>query len=110
MMGAEVAAGGRHAFLMELDELYCDVIVRRWQQFTGRQATLEGGGSYDQVAAERATPQCQKGLLDPAATAGAEPSPTAGTASATSASTDPQPGARPRRRRTPAATAPGGGS
>ena len=29
---------GHHAFLMELDALYCDVIVRRWEQFTGRQA------------------------------------------------------------------------
>jgi DNA modification methylase len=29
---------GRHAFLMELDLLYCDVIVQRWQNFTGRQA------------------------------------------------------------------------
>jgi len=29
---------GRRAFLMELDGLYCDVIVRRWQEFTGRQA------------------------------------------------------------------------
>jgi len=29
---------GRRAFLMELDALYCDVIVRRWEQFTGRQA------------------------------------------------------------------------
>jgi DNA modification methylase len=30
----------RHAFLMELDPLYCDVIVQRWQTFTGRKATL----------------------------------------------------------------------
>jgi DNA modification methylase len=30
---------GRNAFLMELDPLYCDVIVTRWEQFTGRQAT-----------------------------------------------------------------------
>jgi len=30
---------GRKAFLMELDELYCDVIVRRWEEFTGRKAT-----------------------------------------------------------------------
>jgi DNA modification methylase len=30
---------GRRAFLMELDPLYCDVIVQRWQQFTGQQAT-----------------------------------------------------------------------
>jgi DNA modification methylase len=29
---------GRHAFLMELDRLYCDVIVQRWQNFTGQQA------------------------------------------------------------------------
>jgi len=28
----------RHAFLMELDELYCDVIVKRWETFTGRKA------------------------------------------------------------------------
>jgi DNA modification methylase len=29
---------GRKAFLMELDELYCDVIVRRYEQFTGKKA------------------------------------------------------------------------
>jgi DNA modification methylase len=29
---------GRKAFLMEIDPLYCDVIVRRWEQFTGRTA------------------------------------------------------------------------
>ena len=29
---------GRQAFLMELDALYCDVIVRRWEKFTGRKA------------------------------------------------------------------------
>jgi len=28
----------RHAFLMELDALYCDVIVERWEKFTGRKA------------------------------------------------------------------------
>ncbi|MCC6228463.1 MAG: ParB N-terminal domain-containing protein [Phycisphaerales bacterium] len=30
---------GRRAFLMELDPLYCDVIVSRWESFTGRKAT-----------------------------------------------------------------------
>jgi DNA modification methylase len=29
---------GRHAFLMELDTLYCDVIVQRWEKFTGKKA------------------------------------------------------------------------
>jgi DNA modification methylase len=33
---------GRRAYLMELDPLYCDVIVERWQQFTGRQAERQG--------------------------------------------------------------------
>jgi len=35
---------GRAARLMELDPKYCDVIVTRWQEFTGRDAVLEGGG------------------------------------------------------------------
>lgn len=35
---------GREARLMGLDPKYCDVIVRRWQEFTGKQATLEATG------------------------------------------------------------------
>ncbi len=31
---------GRHAYLMELDPKYCDVIVKRWEDFTGKQAIL----------------------------------------------------------------------
>jgi len=34
----------RSSVLVELDPIYCDVIVRRWQQFTGRKATLESTG------------------------------------------------------------------
>jgi DNA modification methylase len=39
---------GRRAFVMELDALYCDVIVRRWERFTGQPAhrdnTADGSG------------------------------------------------------------------
>ncbi len=35
---------GRTARLLELDPKYCDVIVRRWQDYTGKKATLENGG------------------------------------------------------------------
>ncbi len=30
---------GRRALLMEIDPLYCDVIIKRWEQFTGKKAT-----------------------------------------------------------------------
>ena len=36
LIGAEQT--GRNAFLMELDPLYCDVIVQRWEKFTGKKA------------------------------------------------------------------------
>jgi DNA modification methylase len=36
---------GRLARLMELDPRYVDVIVKRWQAFTGKQALLESEGS-----------------------------------------------------------------
>jgi DNA modification methylase len=41
---------GRQARLMELDPRYCDVTVRRWQQFTGKTATLESTGEPFPVA------------------------------------------------------------
>lgn len=40
MIAAE--KNGRVARLMELDPKYCDVIVRRWEEFTGKKAVLEG--------------------------------------------------------------------
>jgi DNA modification methylase len=45
---------GRRAFLMELDELYADVIVDRWQKLTGKDAMLHGDGRiFAAVRAER---------------------------------------------------------
>jgi len=45
---------GRQARLIELDPRYVDVIVKRWQEFTGKEATLEGDGrTFDQIAHER---------------------------------------------------------
>jgi DNA modification methylase len=38
MLAAE--KNGRHAYVMELDPKYCDVIVKRWEDFTGKQAIL----------------------------------------------------------------------
>jgi DNA modification methylase len=42
LMGAEKTA--RACYAMELNPVYVDVIVRRWQQFTGKTATLESTG------------------------------------------------------------------
>jgi len=45
---------GRSCFAIELDPLYVDVAIRRWQAFTGDSATLlEDGRTFDSVAAER---------------------------------------------------------
>ena len=42
LIGAEKA--GRVCYTMELTPAYVDVIVKRWQQFTGKKATLEATG------------------------------------------------------------------
>jgi len=47
---------GRQARLIELEPKYCDVIVRRWEEFTGQEAKLEADGrTYKAVAAARST-------------------------------------------------------
>ena len=42
LLGAEQT--GRNCFIMELDPKYCDVIINRWQDFTGQEAILESTG------------------------------------------------------------------
>lgn len=45
---------GRVCFGVELDPKYVDVICRRWQMYTGKQAVLDGDGrTFDEVAEER---------------------------------------------------------
>jgi DNA modification methylase len=45
LMAAEQT--GRRAFLMEIDPLYCDVIVERWSKFTGKKADRPQRGLAD---------------------------------------------------------------
>ena len=40
----------RKCFGMELDEHYCDVIVKRWQEYTGKEAVLESSNkTYNEI-------------------------------------------------------------
>lgn len=52
MIAAEKA--GHRVRAIELTPHYVDVAIKRWQAFTGLQATLEGDGrTFDEIAAER---------------------------------------------------------
>jgi DNA modification methylase len=45
---------GRKARLMEIDPQYADCIVRRWQEYCGKQAVLDGDGrTLEAIAQER---------------------------------------------------------
>ena len=45
---------GRVNYSMELDPKYCDVIVKRWQNYTGKKATLEADcRTFDEIQVER---------------------------------------------------------
>ncbi len=45
---------GRHCLGLEIEPGYVDVIVKRWQEFVGKDATLDGDGrTFDEVAAAR---------------------------------------------------------
>jgi DNA modification methylase len=44
----------RVCYGIELDPKYVDVVIQRWQQLTGKQATLDGDGrTFDEIAKER---------------------------------------------------------
>jgi hypothetical protein len=39
---------------VELDPRYCDLIVRRWQEWSGERAVLEGDGqSFGEITPQR---------------------------------------------------------
>lgn len=45
---------GRHARVLEYDPGYCDVIVRRWQKYTGKAATLDHTDrTFEEIEIER---------------------------------------------------------
>jgi DNA modification methylase len=45
---------GRRCFAMEIAPAYCDVAIHRWEQATGKSATLDGSGeTFAQVATAR---------------------------------------------------------
>ena len=51
---------GRQARLIELDPKYCDVIVARWQEFTGKQARhAESGRAFADCRQPEQEDQCQ---------------------------------------------------
>lgn len=51
LIGAETS--GRLCYTMELDPIYCDVIIKRWQEFTEGEAIHEKtGNTYNSMAVE----------------------------------------------------------
>ena len=52
--GSTLIAAEKHgidAYIMELDSAFCDVIVKRWQDFTGKKAILESTDqTFDEVS------------------------------------------------------------
>lgn len=44
---------GRQCRMIEYDPAYCDTIIRRWQNLTGKLATLGDGATFEDVTASR---------------------------------------------------------
>jgi DNA modification methylase len=56
---------GRRARAIEIDPVYVDVAIRRWQSFTGKQATLVGTGeTFEQVEEERSPSESPEAAVD----------------------------------------------
>jgi DNA modification methylase len=46
---------GRLCYAIEINPLYVDVAVRRWQAFTGKTAILDDGRTFEEISAARGT-------------------------------------------------------
>ena len=54
------ASTDRICYGLDIDPRYVDVIIKRWQRFTGQAAVLEGDGrSFDKIAAERSRAEAE---------------------------------------------------
>ena len=54
--GSTVIACAKHrrtARIIEIDPRYCDVIIRRWQEWSGQKALTEEGRSFEEVSRDR---------------------------------------------------------
>ncbi len=47
----------RHCHALELSPTYVDMAIMRWEQFTGQKALHESGGTFAEMAVERAKPK-----------------------------------------------------
>lgn len=54
---------GRKCFGMEIDPHYCDVIVERWEKFTGKKAILDGGIIFDPSSGRVLDPAIGRAIL-----------------------------------------------
>lgn len=93
--GSQIVAAeqlGRRCFAMELEPVFVDVGVRRWQSLTGQPARLAGDGrTWTEIARDRGVDieelPCPASPSTPATTQDAQPSPTVDTAAPTEPST-----------------------
>jgi DNA modification methylase len=58
---------GRKARALEIDPVYVDVAIRRWEALTGKSATLATGETFEEVTEQRSieveTPQAEAAIL-----------------------------------------------
>jgi DNA modification methylase len=47
------AKHGREARLLEIDPRYCDVVIRRWQEWSGEKAVNEEGRPFEEASNNR---------------------------------------------------------